>query len=179
VIDSIQIHGYARNAKEVKDKIQSYYTVFAEDFEGSNGRKKKTLWLTEVAMGSSDGAAISAFVHDLMNPADGLTNRSPGSSGGFGFVEKVSWFSEFFFPPFTVSGVTPAAFESWSSSLFDPYGGLNEVGEKFFGYCGNKTAVVSLMPPPLPPPAASTHAIAHTPTQESAALAAGARFDKV
>lgn len=38
----------------MKAKIRSYYAAFEEDFAGSNGRKAKTLWLTEVAMGSSD-----------------------------------------------------------------------------------------------------------------------------
>lgn len=37
VIDAIQIHAYARSAKEVKDKINTYYTTFKDDFEGTNG----------------------------------------------------------------------------------------------------------------------------------------------
>ena len=148
MIDSIQIHGYAKTAKEVKDKLKSYYTTFTEDFEGSNGRKKKTLWLTEVAMGSSDGQAVAAFAENLMNPKDGLTNRAPGPTG-FGFVEKVSWFSEFFFNSFPMGNSTPAPFETWSSSLFNPFGGLSVVGETFFNHCGAVTP--SPPTPPLPP----------------------------
>ena len=55
VIDAIQVHAYAKDAAEVKAKLREYYEVFEEDFEGTAGRKKKTLWLTEVAMGSADG----------------------------------------------------------------------------------------------------------------------------
>ena len=40
-----------------------------------------------------------------MDPKTGLTNRAAGSVGGFGYVERVSWFSEFNFPAFNVSGV--------------------------------------------------------------------------
>ena len=76
VIDSIQIHAYTKTAAEVKQKIREYYSVFKDDFEGVNNRTKKTLWLTEVAMGSSDGAAVSQFVEELMNPTDGLANRA-------------------------------------------------------------------------------------------------------
>ena len=36
----------------------------------------------------------------------GLGNRSPGSAGGFGFVERVSWFSEFNFPGFNITSNT-------------------------------------------------------------------------
>lgn len=43
VIDSIQIHAYARTAQEVLDKIRAYYEVFKDDFDGVNGRTKKTL----------------------------------------------------------------------------------------------------------------------------------------
>ncbi|CAE8648109.1 unnamed protein product, partial [Polarella glacialis] len=65
VIDHIQIHAYARTAAEVKTKIEGYYDAFQEDFEGLNGRKKKTLWLTEVAMGSNNASEIVPFVEDL------------------------------------------------------------------------------------------------------------------
>ena len=92
VIDVIQIHAYARDAQDVKDKISSYHAVFQEDFDGSNGRNKKTLWLTEVAAGTNDGSKAVQFVEDLMNPTDGLTNRDT-----YGFVEKV-----FFLPEFSV-----------------------------------------------------------------------------
>ena len=67
----IQIHAYARTAKEVLDKIEAYREVFAEDFEGRNGRKKKTLWLTEVAAGSADGSFVRGFVEDLLSPETG------------------------------------------------------------------------------------------------------------
>ena len=131
VIDHIQIHAYARTAAEVMAKIQGYRDVFAEDFEGRNGRKRKTLWLTEVAAGSSDGAFVRGFVQDLLSPTSGLMNRDT-----YGYVERVSWFSEFSFGSFPVGSYVPAPRESWVSSLFNPFGDLSSVGEAFFGLCG-------------------------------------------
>merc|ERR1719428_1231060 len=48
-IAAIPIHCYARTGAECVAKIQQYYDTFTEDFEGTNGRTKKTLWLTEVS----------------------------------------------------------------------------------------------------------------------------------
>lgn len=130
VIDNIQIHAYARTAKEVLEKIEGYRDVFAEDFEGQNGRTKKTLWLTEVAAGSSNGQFVAGFVEDLLSPSIGLMNRSL-----FPYVERVSWFSEFSFGSFPVGDYVPAPREAWTSSLFNPFGDLSVVGEKYFGMC--------------------------------------------
>ena len=108
--------------------------------------------------GSNNASAISEFVDDLMNPSTGLTNRDT-----FGYVEKVrrafvlrthactsslftpapclynclqvSWFSEFAFDAFNMSGVTPKLNEAWVSSLFNPYGSLSSVGATFFKHC--------------------------------------------
>ena len=130
-IDSIQIHAYAKSATDVTDKIQGYYDAFTEDFEGTNGRSKKTLWLTEVAYGGNDADAVAGFVEDLMNPTTGLTNRAQ-----YPYVEKVSWFSEWMFAAFNVSGVAPAQYETWSSALFNPLdGSLTPAGTNFFKYC--------------------------------------------
>ena len=63
----------------------------------------------------------------------GLTNREK-----FGYVERVSWFSEFSFGSFPVGSYVPAAHESWASSLFNPYGDLSIVGEKFFELCAGR-----------------------------------------
>ena len=63
----------------------------------------------------------------------GLTNRQR-----FGYVERVSWFSEFSFGSFPVGSYVPAAHEAWASSLFNPYGDLSIVGEKFFGLCAGR-----------------------------------------
>ncbi|CAE8608129.1 unnamed protein product, partial [Polarella glacialis] len=135
VIDHIQIHAYARTAAEVKTKIEGYYDAFQEDFEGLNGRKKKTLWLTEVAMGSNNASEIVPFVEDLMNSQDGLTNRTK-----YGFVEKISWFSSYSFPSFKIGDYQPRANEVWSSSLFFPFGQLSPVGERFFSICKESAA---------------------------------------
>mmetsp|Transcript_5820 Transcript_5820/g.12487 ORF Transcript_5820/g.12487 Transcript_5820/m.12487 type:complete len:362 (+) Transcript_5820:68-1153(+) len=137
VIDAIQIHAYARTAAEVKEKIKGYETIFQEDFDGTNGRKKKTLWLTEVAMGSNNATEITGFVDDLMNEKDGLNNRET-----FGFVEKVSWFSDYSFDSFKVGTYVPHENEVWSSTLFFPYGQLSPVGERFFSHCGSTSSVM-------------------------------------
>ena len=63
----------------------------------------------------------------------GLTNRQR-----FGYVERVSWFSEFSFGSFPVGSYVPAAHEAWASSLFNPYGDLSIVGEKFFELCAGR-----------------------------------------
>jgi hypothetical protein len=66
---------------------------------------------------------------------------SPSPGGGladatkYSFVERVSWFSEFFFPGFNVTGHVVQPLESWSSSLFNPFGGLSPVGTAFFANC--------------------------------------------
>ena len=53
-------------------------------------------------------------------------------------MERVSWFSEFSFGSFPVGSYVPAAHEAWASSLFNPYGDLSIVGEKFFGLCAGR-----------------------------------------
>jgi hypothetical protein len=130
-IESIQIHAYAKSAEDVTDKIKGYYDMFTDDFEGTNGRTQKTLWLTEVAYGGNTADDISSFIDDLMNDVTGLTNRAL-----FPYVEKVSWFSEWNFAAFNVSGVAPAQYETWSSALFNPLdGSLTDAGETYFKYC--------------------------------------------
>jgi len=130
VIDSIQIHAYAHNASQVFKKIQGYYKIFQDDFEGTNGRTKKDLWLTEVACGSNNPVAISSFIDDLMNPSTGLTNRD-----NYPYLSHVSWFSAYSFSAFTIDGIVPHQNESWTSTLFSPFGNISKIGEKFFSYC--------------------------------------------
>lgn len=136
-----KVHAYARDAADVTDKLTEYCHAFADDFEGSQGRKPKVLWLTEVAAGSSDPSFVANFVDRLMAPNTGLANRRSGSAGGFGFVERISWFSEFNFGSFNLTaskngpGYTPRTNEQWVSSLFDPFGGLSPIGAKFFAHC--------------------------------------------
>jgi hypothetical protein len=123
----------------MKDDLQKQLQVFQEDLEGTNGRNKKTLWLTEVAAGSNDSDFIAKFVDDLMNSQDGLTNRDL-----FGYVEKISWFSEWNFPAFKVGDYTPGQNEVWSSSLFEPTtGNLTPQGERFVTHC--KSAANAVM----------------------------------
>ena len=56
--------------------------VFSEDFKGLNGRSKKTLFLSEIAMASEELDKILPFVDGLMSPKTGLNNRIE-----FGYVE--------------------------------------------------------------------------------------------
>jgi hypothetical protein len=51
--------------------------------------------LTEVAAASNDGAFVTQFASDLLDPSTGLMNRTE-----FSYVEAVSWFSEFSFGSF-------------------------------------------------------------------------------
>ena len=122
-------------AADVLGKIDGYLDHFADDFGGAGGRSKKTLWLTEVAAGSNDASQIVPFAKALMSTQGGLADRTK-----YAAVSHVSWFSEWFFPAFNVSGSTARPQESWSSALFDPYGGLNDVGDAFFENCAAVSA---------------------------------------
>ena len=74
---------------------------------------------------------LSLYSGAAETPAiDGLADR-----GAFGYVERVSYFSEISFPAFNISGVVPRPNEAWSSSLFNPFGGLSPVGSAFFENC--------------------------------------------
>merc|ERR1719414_1067616 len=148
IISALPIHCYARTGGECLQKIQGYHDTFLEDFEGSNGRTKKTLWLTEVAAGSNEATVITKFVDDLLNSQTGLTNRAT-----YGYVEKVSWFSEWSFPSFKVGSYTPHKDEVWSSSLFEPTTGrFTPVGEHFVAQCGSVVPGPAPTPTPPPPP---------------------------
>ncbi|CAE7848978.1 SLC8A1 [Symbiodinium microadriaticum] len=106
VIEALPIHAYGRSAQEIKDKLHDYHKVFLEDFQGTSGRTKKTLWLTEVTMGTNEAEDLVTFVDDLMNPTTGLQNRQL-----FGFVERISWFSEWSMGAFTLGSYKPHAYE--------------------------------------------------------------------
>ena len=135
VIDAIQIHAYAKDASDVLAKLDGYHAEFADDFGGTSGRSKKELWLTEVAAGSGDGGVIAPFAQKLMSAQGGLADRAK-----YGFVSRVSWFSEWKFAAFEIKGSAPREFESWSSSLFDPFEGLSKVGDAFFANCADVPA---------------------------------------
>lgn len=130
VIDALQIHAYATTAAHVLAKVDDYLGEFADDFAGSAGRTPKELWLTEVAAASSDAKAVTPFVKQLMSAQGGLADRTK-----YAAVARVSWFSEWFFPAFNVTGHVARPHENWVSSLFLPYGGLSEPGEAFFKGC--------------------------------------------
>lgn len=130
VIDTIQIHAYAKRPSDVINKVQGYGKVFADDFAGTNGRSKKTLWITELAMGSDNATEIVPFIEELFRSKGGLTDTKQ-----FPYLEAVSWFSDEAFSSFNVSGIAPRPNEVWVSTLFNPFGGLNAVGNAFFKSC--------------------------------------------
>ena len=130
VIDVIQVHAYAKSASDVTAKLDDYLDVFADDFAGSAGRTVKELWLTEVAAGFSDEASVTSFAQELMSTQGGLADRAK-----YGRLTRVSWFSEFYFPGFNVSGVPARENEMWVSTLFQPFGGLTKAGDAFFANC--------------------------------------------
>jgi len=130
VIDVIQIHAYARYPQAVTAKLQDYQKVFADDFAGTNGRKKKVLWLTEVSMGSNKIGEITKFMADLLDVSTGVRNRTL-----FNYVEKVSWFSNWAWDAFPLDGYTPAKNEVWSSGLYYPFGDISPLGAQFFNLC--------------------------------------------
>ncbi|CAE7582387.1 SLC8A1, partial [Symbiodinium pilosum] len=148
VIEALPIHAYGRclgSAQEIKDKLHSYHQVFLEDFQGTSGRTKKKLWLTEVTMGTNDADDLITFMEELMNPATGLQNRQI-----FGFVERISWFSEWSMGAFTLGGYKPRTYEAWSSSLFEPTTGrFTPHGARFVHYCRDSTGG-SMAPPASP-----------------------------
>ena len=67
-----------------------------------------------------------------MSEQGGLADRTK-----YGAVSKVSWFSEWSFPGFNVTGHVAKEYENWASSLFDPFGGLSHVGDAFFANCAD------------------------------------------
>jgi len=149
VVEALPIHAYGRTAQEIKDKLHAYHQAFREDFEGTGGRTKKTLWLTEVTMGTNDAADLITFVDELLNPATGLQNRS-----AFSFVERVSWFSEWSMGAFTLGSYKPRTYEAWSSSLFEPTTGrFTPHGARFVFYCrdSNTSAPVARVSPSRQP----------------------------
>lgn len=145
VIEALPIHAYSRNAQEIKEKLKQYHEVFREDFEGRNGRRPKKLWLTEVTMGSNEAQELVTFVEELMNPQNGLQNREI-----FGFVDRISWFSEWSMGAFQLSSYTPQQDEAWSSSLFEPTTGhFTPHGARFIHHCGGGTPQQAVAEPKL------------------------------
>mmetsp|Transcript_63871 Transcript_63871/g.101514 ORF Transcript_63871/g.101514 Transcript_63871/m.101514 type:complete len:463 (+) Transcript_63871:87-1475(+) len=171
VIEALPIHAYARNAQEIKEKLQQYHEVFREDFEGRNGRRPKKLWLTEVTMGSNEAQELVSFVEELMNPENGLQNREI-----FGFVDRISWFSEWSMGAFQLSSYTPQQDEAWSSSLFEPTTGhFTPHGARFIHHCGGGTlAKQPVAAPKALPPLPAPQAAAVAPPAPSSLSGSGA-----
>lgn len=127
VIDHIQIHCYTHTADAVIKKIESYIEYFKEDFEGTNGRSKKTLWLTEVAQASDNLDEAIKFVNALIPY---IVSKPE--------MFRVSWFSEWAFTSFATDGIAPKS-PTWRSSLFDTFGKLSPLGTAYFTACNGGT----------------------------------------
>ena len=134
-------------AQHVLVQVEEYAKIFADDLAGVHGRSQKTLWLTEVAVASSDLGEILPFVEYLMDPVEGLRNRER-----FWYVEVVSWKHAHSInskehptnPPPSVAGSSVAKKREeglWVSSLFDAFGDLTPLGAAFFGACPRGLAV--------------------------------------
>ncbi|CAK9091767.1 Hypothetical protein (Fragment) [Durusdinium trenchii] len=99
VIDALPIHGYARSAEEIKQKLQQYHRgptgatheVFQEDFEGTQGRSMKKLWLTE-AIRRVDALPFRDYSKTMP-----FSLRQPGDHGqqrSFGVGELCGWLDD-------------------------------------------------------------------------------------
>merc|ERR1719277_1506562 len=117
---------HRKSLKKFKDTTRFFRMISKEQME----EQKKDLWLTEVACGSNNPVAFSSFIDDLMNPSTGLTNRD-----NYPYLSHVSWFSAYSFSAFTIDGNVLHQNESWTSTLFSPFGNISKIGEKFFSYC--------------------------------------------
>eukprot|EP00463_Aulacantha_scolymantha_P004796 TRINITY_DN5955_c0_g1_i1.p1 TRINITY_DN5955_c0_g1~~TRINITY_DN5955_c0_g1_i1.p1 ORF type:complete len:157 (+),score=16.97 TRINITY_DN5955_c0_g1_i1:86-556(+) len=127
IIDHIQIHAYEYQASDAISKIEKYIEVFKEDFQGLNGRKKKYLWLTEVAGAYDSLADQLKFIQELIPYLEGKAE-----------VFRYSWFSEWAFRSWSMNGITPKM-PSWRSSLFDSFGNLSPLGKEYFTLCNGGT----------------------------------------
>lgn len=127
IISHIQIHSYDYHAKDAIADIEEYLTTFKEDFQGLNGRSKKTLWLTETAGAYDTAEDQAAYIRDLIPYINSKEE-----------IFRVSWFNEWSFSSFTIDNIPPKT-PNWASSLFDPYGGLSQVGVEYFKQCNGGT----------------------------------------
>lgn len=62
-------------AAQVLRNIEDYAKAFADDLAGTDGRSRKSLWLTEVTVASAEISEILPFVAALMDERSGLRNR--------------------------------------------------------------------------------------------------------
>mmetsp|Transcript_39137 Transcript_39137/g.113072 ORF Transcript_39137/g.113072 Transcript_39137/m.113072 type:complete len:259 (+) Transcript_39137:154-930(+) len=130
IIDALQFHAYAHDAQDVKDKVDSWARVWSDDLTGANGRKKKSLWLTEVARAGAvdssdpDGKTCD-FITDIVRYLKGHEH-----------VSGWSWFSadDTSFWSFVIDGIEPTT-PTRASDLIDGQGKLTTIGECYARAC--------------------------------------------
>eukprot|EP00403_Amphidinium_massartii_P009806 CAMPEP_0178424986 /NCGR_PEP_ID=MMETSP0689_2-20121128/28492_1 /TAXON_ID=160604 /ORGANISM="Amphidinium massartii, Strain CS-259" /LENGTH=351 /DNA_ID=CAMNT_0020046639 /DNA_START=35 /DNA_END=1090 /DNA_ORIENTATION=- len=131
-IDVLQFHAYFYSASDFIAKVKQWESAWADDLQGTGGRSKKTLWITEFAhAGTTDPADPDGAGRAFMEEAVQYLQSSP-------YVSGWSWFSQdnTTFASFPIGGVTPkAAF--WDSSLISKAGEVTELGKKYFSLCSS------------------------------------------
>mmetsp|Transcript_3473 Transcript_3473/g.10084 ORF Transcript_3473/g.10084 Transcript_3473/m.10084 type:complete len:361 (-) Transcript_3473:186-1268(-) len=130
VIDVLQFHAYAYTAEEVISKIRGWERLWADDLNGRNGRKKKTLWMTEFARaGAVDSQDADGKTRAFMKDIVEYMRESP-------FVSGWSWFSQDHktFMSFPIKDRVPGE-PSWTSELIDAQGNATVLGEYYARLC--------------------------------------------
>jgi len=126
-IDVLQFHAYEYDAEKLVQKVKRWEHTWQEDLNGFNGRRKKTLWLTEFAhAGTTDSEDPSGVARDFMKKTVGYLIESPHVSGW-------SWFSETF-ATFEIDEIPPAT-KFWNSELINSRGELTALGRTYAGLC--------------------------------------------
>lgn len=126
-IDVLQFHAYEYDAQRLIGKVKNWESNWADELNGANGRRKKTLWLTEFAhAGTTDANDPDGQATAFMEQTVGYLRSSP-------FVSGWSWFSQTF-SSFTIDDITPAS-AYWSSELFRSNGQITTLGRKYQELC--------------------------------------------
>jgi hypothetical protein len=126
-IDVLQFHGYEYDADRLISKVQNWERTWADELQGKNGRRKKTLWLTEFAhAGTTDCSDPDGAASDFMQKSVEYLKSSP-------YVSGWSWFSQRF-SSFKIDDRVPEA-DYWRSELITKEGELTVLGRKYQELC--------------------------------------------
>lgn len=133
VIGVIQFHSYVYTAPELIKKVQAWENVWAEDLQGTNGRSKKSLWLTEFSRAGTTNPS------DLDGKARAFMEESIAYLKASEYVSGWSWFSQdsSSFHSFPIGDRMPDS-DFWASDLIDASGALTVIGEKYVSLCAQR-----------------------------------------
>jgi len=129
-IDVIQFHAYYYDSASFIAKVKHWEETWAEDLQGTGGRTKKSLWITEFAhAGTTDPADPDGSGRTFMEESVAYLKASP-------YVSGWSWFSQdnTTFASFTIDGRAPTS-KFWDSSLISKSGATTALGAKYFSLC--------------------------------------------